>query len=126
MEAYGVAPGRLQPELTEGVQIAVDDFGTGYSSLSYLNQFPIDVLRIDQSFVKTIDATMETNGVIVSAVIDMGKNLNQRVIAEGAAQEGQLAFLKAHGCASWPDYRASMVRNSHARWHATGGSDETD
>jgi diguanylate cyclase (GGDEF)-like protein/PAS domain S-box-containing protein len=118
LEATGVDPHCLQLELTEsvlmrdvdssacllakfkamGVQIAVDDFGTGYSSLSYLNQFPIDVLKIDQSFVKAIDAGMESNGVIVSAVIGMGKNLHQRVIAEGVEHEGQLVFLKANGC----------------------------
>lgn len=81
-----------------GVQIAVDDFGTGYSSLSYLNQFPIDVLKIDQSFVKAIGGAMESKVAIVSAVIGMGKNLNQRVIAEGVEREAQLAFIKAHGC----------------------------
>jgi diguanylate cyclase (GGDEF)-like protein/PAS domain S-box-containing protein len=114
----GVDPACLQLELTEsvlmrdvgtsaallakfkamGVQIAVDDFGTGYSSLSYLNQFSIDVLKIDQSFVKAIDTGVESNGAIVSAVISMGKNLHQRVIAEGVEEEGQLAFLKAHKC----------------------------
>jgi diguanylate cyclase (GGDEF)-like protein/PAS domain S-box-containing protein len=118
LETTGVDPTCLQLELTEsvlmrdvtasacllakfklmGVQIAVDDFGTGYSSLSYLNQFPIDVLKIDQSFVRAIDAGQETNGVIVSAVIAMGKNLRQRVIAEGVEDEGQFAFLDAHGC----------------------------
>jgi diguanylate cyclase (GGDEF)-like protein len=118
LKTTGADPTCLQLELTEsvlmrdvassaclldkfkamGVQVAVDDFGTGYSSLSYLNQFPIDVLKIDQSFVKAIDGSIESNGVIVSAVIGMGKNLHQRVIAEGVEQEGQLAFLKAHGC----------------------------
>jgi diguanylate cyclase (GGDEF)-like protein len=132
IEASGVDPSCLQLELTEGVlmrdvatsasllakfkamgvQIAVDDFGTGYSSLSYLNQFPIDVLKIDQSFVKAIDAAMETNGVIVSAVIGMGKNLNQRVIAEGVEQEGQLAFLKAHGCDEGQGYFFSKPVNA--------------
>jgi len=118
LETTGVDPTCLQLELTEtvlmhdvaasarllakfkmmGVQIAVDGFGTGYSSLSYLNQFPIDVLKIDQSFVKAIDAGLESNGAIVSAVIGMGKNLHQRVIAEGVEEEGQFAFLDAHGC----------------------------
>jgi diguanylate cyclase (GGDEF)-like protein len=123
-ESSGVDPACLQLELTEsvlmrdvassagllakfkamGVQIAVDDFGTGYSSLSYLNQFPIDVLKIDQSFVKAIDAEPETNGAIVSAVIGMGRNLHQRVIAEGVEHEEQLAFLKAHGCTEGQGY----------------------
>jgi len=81
-----------------GVQIVVDDFGTGYSSLSYLSQFPIDMLKIDQSFVKAIDTKEGRNGAIVSAVIDMGRNLHQRVIAEGVEDEAQLAFLKNHEC----------------------------
>ena len=83
---------------TVGVKIAVDDFGTGYSSLSYLSQFPIDVLKIDQSFVRAIDGAAGKNGAIVGAVIDMGRNLHQRVIAEGVEDEEQLAFLKAHEC----------------------------
>jgi len=117
-DATGVDRTRVQLELTEsvlmhdvaasahvldrfkamGVKIAVDDFGTGYSSLSYLNQFPIDMLKIDQSFVKSIDAGTGRNGAIVSAVIGMGKNLHQRVIAEGVEDEAQLAFLNAHKC----------------------------
>jgi diguanylate cyclase (GGDEF)-like protein/PAS domain S-box-containing protein len=117
-EETGADPACLQLELTEsvlmrdvassagllaklkamGVQIAVDDFGTGYSSLSYLNQFPIDVLKIDQSFVKAIDSGIGSNGAIVGAVISMGKNLQQRVIAEGVEEASQLAFLKAHEC----------------------------
>lgn len=118
--ATGVDRAHIQLELTEsvlmhdvaasalllaklkalGIQIAVDDFGTGYSSLSYLNDFPIDVLKIDQSFVKAIGAGAGPgrNGAIVSAVIDMGKNLHQRVIAEGVEDEAQLAFLKNHNC----------------------------
>jgi EAL domain-containing protein (putative c-di-GMP-specific phosphodiesterase class I) len=81
-----------------GVQIAVDDFGTGYSSLSYLNQFPIDVLKIDQSFVKAIDGAAGSNGAIVSAVIGMGKHLHQSVIAEGVEDQRQVAFLTAEHC----------------------------
>jgi EAL domain-containing protein (putative c-di-GMP-specific phosphodiesterase class I) len=80
------------------LKIAVDDFGTGYSSLSYLNQFPIDVLKIDQMFVKAIDTCAAGNGAIVSAVIGMGMSLRQHVIAEGVEEDVQLAFLKAHKC----------------------------
>ncbi|HYD62224.1 MAG TPA: EAL domain-containing protein [Noviherbaspirillum sp.] len=113
----GVPPNLLQLELTEsvlmrnidtsisvlhelkemGVQLAIDDFGTGYSSLSYLSQFPIDVLKIDQSFVQTITGN-KGDGVIVSAVIGMGTSLNQRVIAEGVETQEQLDFLNAHHC----------------------------
>ena len=116
--ATGVDPATLQLELTEsvlmgdvvasaailarfkaiGVKIAVDDFGTGYSSLSYLNQFPIDVLKIDQSFVRSLDTAPDSNRTIVSAVIGMGRNLRQRVVAEGVEHEDQLAFLRLEEC----------------------------
>jgi EAL domain-containing protein (putative c-di-GMP-specific phosphodiesterase class I) len=98
MRDVAASAGLLAKLKVMGVQIAVDDFGTGYSSLSYLNQFPIDVLKIDQSFVKTIDDGRKINGAIVSAVISMGRSLHQRVIAEGVEDERQFAFLKAHEC----------------------------
>lgn len=117
LKETGLDPTRLQLEITEsvlmqdadvssailqqlkdkGIQLAVDDFGTGYSSLSYLNAFPIDVLKIDQSFVHDIDGN-RGNGVIVSAIIAMGTSLNQRVVAEGIEQDEQLAFLKSLDC----------------------------
>jgi diguanylate cyclase (GGDEF)-like protein/PAS domain S-box-containing protein len=86
-----------------GVHLAIDDFGTGYSSLSYLRQFPIDVLKIDQSFVQQITGN-PYDSAIVSAIIDMGKNLNQRVIAEGIETREQLAFLQAHRCGEGQGY----------------------
>jgi EAL domain-containing protein (putative c-di-GMP-specific phosphodiesterase class I) len=93
----------LQALKKMGIHLAVDDFGTGYPSLSYLQQFPIDVLKIDKSFVQRI--TSEPDGSsIVSAIIDMGKNLKQRVIAEGIETEEQRAFLRAHHCAEGQGY----------------------
>jgi diguanylate cyclase (GGDEF)-like protein/PAS domain S-box-containing protein len=80
-----------------GVQVAVDDFGTGYSSLSYLRKFPIDALKIDQSFVSQI-TTVPDETIIVKAVIGMGRSLKLRVVAEGVETQQQLAFLQAHQC----------------------------
>ena len=117
LDEFGLPAEALQLEITEGVlmrdarasakilhqlkdrglQLAIDDFGTGYSSLSYLKQFPIDVLKIDQSFVHDIGSVAD-DGVIVSAVIGMGKNLNLKVVAEGVENVAQLSFLKDHHC----------------------------
>ena len=86
-----------------GVQLVVDDFGTGYSSLSYLQQFPIDILKIDKSLVHGITVNPD-DSPIVSAIIAMGKNLKQRVIAEGIETQEQLAFLQAQRCAEGQGY----------------------
>ena len=80
-----------------GVRLAVDDFGTGYSSLSYLRKFPIDALKIDQSFVRQI-TTVPDETTIVTAVISMGRSLNLRIVAEGVETHEELAFLQAHQC----------------------------
>jgi diguanylate cyclase (GGDEF)-like protein/PAS domain S-box-containing protein len=113
----GLDPGALELELTEsvlmkraesaaailktlrarGVQIAVDDFGTGYSSLSYLRKFPIDALKIDQSFVRQITSAPD-DATIVTAVIGMGRSMKLRVVAEGVETQQELNFLQARLC----------------------------
>jgi len=87
----------LQSLRAHGVRIAVDDFGTGYSSLSYLRKFPIDALKIDQSFVRQI-TTIPEDTTIVSAIISIGRSMKLRVIAEGVETQKELAFLQAHEC----------------------------
>jgi len=80
-----------------GVTLALDDFGTGYSSLSYLRNFPIDVVKVDKSFIKNTPSDSK-NARIVSAIIRMGHSLGQKVVAEGVETEEQLKFLKTLGC----------------------------
>jgi diguanylate cyclase (GGDEF)-like protein/PAS domain S-box-containing protein len=113
----GLAPHLLECELTEtfllhdssstaevlrslkesGVQIALDDFGTGYSSLSHLKDFPIDALKIDETFVSGL-GTNRNDGSIVRAVVNLGNSLRKRVVAEGVETASQLAFLQAQRC----------------------------
>lgn len=106
-----------------GVQLTVDDFGTGYSSLSYLRQFPIDALKVDQSFVHEISSRTD-DAAIVSAVISMGNSLKKRVIAEGVETREQLDFLTAEGCEEAQGYyfNRPMVANQFAKLLEAGVS----
>ena len=97
MKRAGSTESILKALRARGVQVAVDDFGTGYSSLSYLRRFPIDALKIDQSFVRQI-TTAPDETTIVTAVISMGRSLKLRVVAEGVETHEELAFLQAHQC----------------------------
>jgi EAL domain-containing protein (putative c-di-GMP-specific phosphodiesterase class I) len=140
----GLAPQFLELELTEsafvrdahkaieileslkriGVKMSIDDFGTGYSSLSYLKKFPVDKLKIDQSFVRDL-ATDADDAAIVTATIQMAKGLGLRVIAEGVETAEQLDFLRKHGCdeiqgflfakpASAQDFTALLAASAHS------------
>ena len=113
----GVDPCNLELEITEsvllqkvdstiialrrlketGIRLSIDDFGTGYSSLSYLKRFPIDTLKIDQSFVENLHVEKD-DAAICAAILAMSRQLGLMVVAEGVELMEQLEFLKRHGC----------------------------
>ncbi|QQN65973.1 EAL domain-containing protein [Bradyrhizobium diazoefficiens] len=119
----GLAPTRLEVEITEGVligdftralnllrrlkalgiRIAMDDFGTGYSSLSYLQSFPFDKIKIDRSFICNLEATPQS-GEIVRAVLGLAHALHLPVVAEGVETEAQRAFLEREACDEMQGY----------------------
>lgn len=123
LEQHQLQPEQLELELTEsilmkhvdhtinllnrldqlGVHLSIDDFGTGYSSLSYLKRFPLDTLKIDQSFVREI-CTDQDDAVICRTIISMAKNLNLTVTAEGVEQAEQLDQLAEFGCQQYQGY----------------------
>jgi diguanylate cyclase len=86
-----------------GVQLAIDDFGTGNSAVAYLKQFPIDTLKIDQSFVRGVGNSAE-DAAITSATIAMARKLGLRVVAEGVEEQVQMEFLRRHGCSEYQGF----------------------
>jgi diguanylate cyclase (GGDEF)-like protein/PAS domain S-box-containing protein len=125
-------PGYLELEITEGITmkeientvrtlheikqmgvlISIDDFGTGYSSLSYLKRFPIDKLKVDQSFVRDITADPD-DAALVRTIIGIGHSLRLKVIAEGVETEAQLAFLQEYRCDEVQGYYFSRPLSAH-------------
>ncbi|XLM22493.1 EAL domain-containing protein, partial [Chromobacterium piscinae] len=89
-----------------GVWLSIDDFGTGYSSLSYLKRFPLDTLKIDQSFVDGLPDD-DDNAAIAEAILAMAKKLKFHVVAEGVENEAQAAFLQGKGCHTLQGYHFS-------------------
>jgi len=87
----------------QGVRLAIDDFGTGYSSLAYLKRFPLDVLKIDKSFIDDIPSVQD-DMEITATIVAMGHILGFKVLAEGVETLEQLAFLREKGCDTYQGY----------------------
>lgn len=94
-----------------GVKISIDDFGTGYSSLGYLKKLPIDVLKIDRTFIRDLTNSPDDRAM-VSTILTLAHNLNLEVVAEGVETEGQLAILKTMKCDEWQGYLCSEPVNA--------------
>jgi EAL domain-containing protein (putative c-di-GMP-specific phosphodiesterase class I) len=94
---------RLDRLRSLGARIALDDFGTGHSSLTYLRRFPVDAVKLDQSFVAGVEDD-PGDAAIVSAVVQMARALGKECIAEGIEHDGQLAALLALGCRAGQGY----------------------
>ncbi|MBS1240002.1 MAG: diguanylate cyclase domain protein, partial [Proteobacteria bacterium] len=123
LAASGLAPSRLEVEITEslflessdtvletlnalkaiGVRIALDDFGTGFSSLSYLRKYPFDKIKIDRSFIIELLEKDEA-GAVVKAITDLAAALNMETTAEGVEEHEQVEALRAHGCTNVQGY----------------------
>ena len=95
--------GQLRAIRSLGVRLAIDDFGTGNSAVAYLKQFPIDILKIDQSFVRGVGNSPE-DAAITSATIAMARQLGLRVVAEGVEEPAQMEFLRSHGCSEYQGF----------------------
>ncbi|MGP0092333.1 MAG: EAL domain-containing protein [Xanthobacteraceae bacterium] len=141
----GLAPGRLELEITEtalvrdlnralstlrrikmlGVRIAMDDFGTGYSSLSNLRAFPFDKIKIDGSFIKSVNAN-EQAATIVRAVLGLGRGLGLPVLAEGVETSAELEFLKDALCSEAQGYFLGMPADITSFSDLTHGTDSTE
>ena len=106
MRDTGRAADLLSTLRAQGIRIALDDFGTGYSSLAYLKHLPIDVLKIDKSFVTDVASSLQDQAIVIS-VITLARSLKMQVLAEGVETEAQCAFLRDNGCDSIQGYLLS-------------------
>ena len=149
LKQSGLSPRRLELEITEtlllekssqvlaslhalralGVRISMDDFGTGYSSLSYLRSFPFDKIKVDQSFVRGLDANRDAQAIIRS-IVSLGKGLGVTITAEGVETEAELSCLRAEGCHEGQGFlfsrarpNAEIVELLKAQCHADAASD---
>lgn len=141
----GLSPSRLELEITEtafirdlnraiatlrqvkalGVRVAMDDFGTGYSSLSNLRAFPFDRIKIDRSFVQSVN-TSEQAATIVRAVLGLGRGLGLPVLAEGVETPGELQFLAGESCDAAQGWLFGMPQDIDQYKHVTQASGEPD